>query len=181
MFCMPLGFPSTLPTRGSLLWRRKAFPWKSCSIFPTSSDPGEWTMCAWRLSCASLPLPLNAKVTLCTDGHPCLPASGLPDSFSPSTQSGLGTETSQSYTPLDGSRLSPPQHCWHWSGWVFVAGLPRHCRLSSSIPGLHPLDARSTSPVFQLCCCCSITQLCPTFCYPMDCSMPGFPVLHYLP
>ena len=25
-------------------------------------------MCAWRLSCASLPLPLNAKVTLCTDG-----------------------------------------------------------------------------------------------------------------
>ena len=27
----------------------------------------------------------------------------------------------------------------------------------------------------------SVTQLCPTVCDPMDCSMPGFPVLHYLP
>ena len=27
----------------------------------------------------------------------------------------------------------------------------------------------------------SITQLCPTLCDPMDCNMPGFPVLHYLP
>ena len=26
----------------------------------------------------------------------------------------------------------------------------------------------------------SVTQLCPTFCDPMDCSMPGFPVLHQL-
>ena len=28
--------------------------------------------------------------------------------------------------------------------------------------------------------CCSLTQLCPTLCNPMDCSMPGFPVLHHL-
>ena len=27
----------------------------------------------------------------------------------------------------------------------------------------------------------SIAQSCPTLCDPMDCSMPGFPVLHYLP
>ena len=27
--------------------------------------------------------------------------------------------------------------------------------------------------------CCSVTKLCPTLCNPMDCSMPGFPVLHY--
>ena len=33
----------------------------------------------------------------------------------------------------------------------------------------------------MLCCCCSITQSCLTLCNPMDCSMPGFPVLHYLP
>ena len=26
-----------------------------------------------------------------------------------------------------------------------------------------------------------VTQLCPTLCDSMDCSMPGFPVLHYLP
>ena len=30
-------------------------------------------------------------------------------------------------------------------------------------------------------CCCSVTQSCLPLCDPMDCSMPGFPVLHYLP
>ena len=29
--------------------------------------------------------------------------------------------------------------------------------------------------------CCSFSQLCPPLCNPMDCSMPGFPVLHLLP
>ena len=29
--------------------------------------------------------------------------------------------------------------------------------------------------------CCSVAQLCPTLCDPMDCSVPGFPVLHHLP
>ena len=29
--------------------------------------------------------------------------------------------------------------------------------------------------------CCSLTQSCLTLCDPMDCSTPGFPVLHYLP
>ena len=28
---------------------------------------------------------------------------------------------------------------------------------------------------------CSIAKSCPTLCYPMDCSMPGFLVLHHLP
>ena len=27
----------------------------------------------------------------------------------------------------------------------------------------------------------SVAQSCPTFCDPMDCNMPGFPVLHQLP
>ena len=31
------------------------------------------------------------------------------------------------------------------------------------------------------CCCCSVIESCPTLCDPMDCSMPGFPVLHHLP
>ena len=30
-------------------------------------------------------------------------------------------------------------------------------------------------------CCCSVTKSCPTFCDPMDCTPPGFLVLHYLP
>ena len=28
--------------------------------------------------------------------------------------------------------------------------------------------------------CCSVAQMCPTLCDPMDCSTPGFPVLHHL-
>ena len=36
-----------------------------------------------------------------------------------------------------------------------------------------------TWPVFL--CCCSVDKLCLNFCDPMDCSMPGFPVFHYLP
>ena len=31
------------------------------------------------------------------------------------------------------------------------------------------------------CCCCSVAQSCPTLWDPMDCSMPGSPVLHHLP
>ena len=27
---------------------------------------------------------------------------------------------------------------------------------------------------------CSVAKLCPALCDPMDCGMPGFPVLHYL-
>ena len=29
-------------------------------------------------------------------------------------------------------------------------------------------------------CCCSVAKSCLTFCDPMDCNPPGFPVLHYL-
>ena len=33
----------------------------------------------------------------------------------------------------------------------------------------------------HICCCSSVAQSCPTLCDPMDCSTPGFPVLHCLP
>ena len=29
-------------------------------------------------------------------------------------------------------------------------------------------------------CCCSVAQSCATLCDSMDCSKPGFPVLHHL-
>ena len=35
--------------------------------------------------------------------------------------------------------------------------------------------------MFGITVCCSVAQSCLTVCDPMDCSMPGFPVLHYLP
>ena len=33
----------------------------------------------------------------------------------------------------------------------------------------------------KCCCCCSVTKMCPALCDPMDCSTPGFSVLHHLP
>ena len=30
-------------------------------------------------------------------------------------------------------------------------------------------------------CCCSVAKSCPALCNHMNCTMPGFPVLHYLP
>ena len=49
-------------------------------------------------------------------------------------------------------------------------------RTSASLSGL-PQRLRCESAIF----CCSVTQSCPTLCDPMDCSTPGFPVLHHLP
>ena len=35
--------------------------------------------------------------------------------------------------------------------------------------------------MIHCCCCCSVAKSCSTLCNPMNCSTPGFPVLHYLP
>ena len=37
------------------------------------------------------------------------------------------------------------------------------------------------SSVLHLLCGCSVAKLCATLCNPVNCSKPGFPVLHYLP
>ena len=37
------------------------------------------------------------------------------------------------------------------------------------------------TPIMEYCCSCSVAQLSPTLCNPMDCSMPGYPVLYHLP
>ena len=34
--------------------------------------------------------------------------------------------------------------------------------------------------LYQMFHCCSVTKSCVTLCDSMDCSMPGFPFLHYL-
>ena len=40
---------------------------------------------------------------------------------------------------------------------------------------------REGAVLIGVCSCCSVTKSCPTLCDPMNCSMTGFPVLHYLP
>ena len=47
---------------------------------------------------------------------------------------------------------------------------------SQNCSGKHKLWGICRNP----CYCCLVTQSCPTLCNPMDCSTPGFPVLHYL-
>ena len=37
-----------------------------------------------------------------------------------------------------------------------------------------------TVVIFLSLCCCSVIQLCPTVCNPMNCSTPGFPISHHL-
>ena len=65
--------------------------------------------------------------------------------------------------------------------WVFCALFPpcyyqgwisSHCNLIRVFSGF---------PILNFCCCCSVAKLCPNLCDLMDCSMPGFSVLHYLP
>ena len=46
---------------------------------------------------------------------------------------------------------------------------------SESISGFYDLWCLATE-----CCGYWVTQLCSMFCNPMDCSTPGFPILHYL-
>ena len=53
---------------------------------------------------------------------------------------------------------------------LYIVSIVYMCQYQPSNFSSIPLD----------CCCCSITQSCLTLCNPMDCSMPGFPVLHHL-
>ena len=57
-----------------------------------------------------------------------------------------------------------------------------HILLSVNLCWNSRITSMITSPFVSLhcCCCCSVTKLCPTCCNPMDCSTPGFPVLHWL-
>ena len=62
---------------------------------------------------------------------------------------------------------------WKSFGTIFRAQLRRNC--------LHVVTYHCEISNVVFCCCCSVTKLCPALCNPMDCSMPGFPVLYYLP
>ena len=53
------------------------------------------------------------------------------------------------------------------------------CSALYSLPTVRWIISSSFSQ--HLCCRCSVAQLCPTLCDPMDCSMPGLPVHHQVP
>ena len=51
--------------------------------------------------------------------------------------------------------------------------------------GLHSMGSQRVRHNWEtkqrLCCCCLVAKLCLRLCDPVDCSTPGFPVLHHLP
>ena len=61
---------------------------------------------------------------------------------------------------------------WHWS--------PPLCLLPSPWFSFFRSAYCQLMFIFTHSGCCSVTKSCLTLCNPMDCSMPGFPVLHYL-
>ena len=97
-------------------------------------------------------------------GSPVLQVDSLPTELSGNAMALISHFCTQGSVCLDGS----PSKCIH----IFAVRL-RLC---------HHLS-RTSSPTTQVkvFCCWSVTQSCPTLCDPMVCSMPGFPVLHYLP
>ena len=80
------------------------------------------------------------------------------------------------------SYQNPPNHPsptltleWKWV-WPYS--------LSSSQIQVSGVDNKSVLPRWSewlVHCCCSVAKWCLTFCDPMDCSMPGFPLLHHIP
>ena len=65
---------------------------------------------------------------------------------------------------MGGGGTERPRHARLWFGTADHSG--RSC----------PLAGRASCAG----CCCSVAKLCLTVCDRRDCSMPGFPVLHYL-
>ena len=106
-----------------------------------------------------------------------------------STEDGTGS------TPGQGTKIPHAM----WSGWniktyvYLVEKTMDRGSWQATVHGVarvgHDLAAKPLPPphlvtpvlvVMIHLCCCSVTKLCPPVCDAMDCSMPGFPVLHYL-
>ena len=92
---------------------------------------------------------------------------------------GAAPEVGQNY----GCSMLPWTRVWVNSGSWWWTRRPHVLRFMGSQRVGHDWVAKLnwTDASLFLSCCCSVTQLCLTLCDPMDCSMPGFPVLHHLP
>ena len=87
------------------------------------------------------------------------------------------------------------QECWSGLPFLSPGDLPnpgietgspglQEDSLATELPG-KPLriiyeERHSWGLTGCICCCCSLTKWCPTLCDPVNCSTPGFPVLHCL-
>jgi len=71
--------------------------------------------------------------------------------------------------------------------WLVMSLLPSKChRLDPFLHATHHLPSFSNSVYFRsvvwshCCCCFSVAKSCLTLCNSINCSTPGFPILHYL-
>ena len=81
----------------------------------------------------------------------------------------------------------PQQNCndclqlWYLSSVSWTLSLSTKFPSLSSCGPFPLLTKRAVDMEMPPLCSCSVTKSCLTFCDPMDCSLPGFPVLHYFP
>ena len=103
----------------------------------------------------------------------------------------LGLLASRTGSPGQGTKILhatgpgafPSQIRFHIKNVAFQSRFP------ASLENLENLERgvlilnwqKSASAKLTFCCCCLVAKSCPTLWDPMDCSTPGFPVLHYLP
>ena len=62
-----------------------------------------------------------------------------------------------------------------------ASGLGGQGCVTAGGPGLGDNLSQSLLLLLKIMCCRPVSKSCSTLCDPMDCSMPGFSVLHYLP
>ena len=70
---------------------------------------------------------------------------------------------------------------WYWSGLSFpLPGNLPDPRIKPESPATPALAGGFFTTELPCCCCCLVPKPCLTLCNPMDCSMPCFPIFHYL-
>ena len=158
-----------------------------CSVIqlcPTLHDP-------MTVACQG-PLSMEFPRQEYWSGLPCPPPGDLPDSgslSSPALAGGLfTTEPHAAFHPA-GSQLTRELICRGWSPKT-QSGQEGRAKTGSKSNQPQPqsrprqectLYAQSPLESLHRVQFSSVVQSCPTLCYPMDCSTPGFPVHHQLP
>ena len=71
--------------------------------------------------------------------------------------------------------VSVKEGIWIWILRIFFDLKCSFCHI------LQSSTLESPSWLDHILSCCSVAKSCPTLCNPLNCSIPGFPVLHYLP
>ena len=133
----------------------------------------------WRWSCYVV---MDSVMSIFLRSHGLYPVRLLCPWDSPGKNTGVGCHSLlQGIFQTQGS--NPGLHCREILYWLSQQGNPtvRYCQIS-----LHR-DCTNLN-LFQqykkvhasLFCCCPVTQLCLTLWDPMDCSTPGFAILHHL-